>query len=337
MENLRPTLELFKQKGYNVRCALDENTNRLIDISEFNPDILFYAFQWASHVDERYNMFNLTRYLKCYVNYSFKNNPFEWSIASDAQGLMWMYFSECKENKKLIQSFHPIEFHKNIHVVGYPIYDEIQQVKAVGKDWKSTDSHYKRIIWAPHHSIEGSDKLIKLSTFLLYADDMLEFANKYKDKVQFAFKPHPQLKPALYKHPLWGKKKTDDYYDAWANGENTAYVTGEYIDLFKSSDAMIHDSHSFTVEYLYVNKPVMFMTNYDRESQCNEVGKRAFACHYHGTSKEDICHFIEKVVLSGEDTKEGFRHAFYNDILVPPNGLSVAENIINEISKVLKI
>jgi CDP-glycerol glycerophosphotransferase (TagB/SpsB family) len=236
----------------------------------------------------------------------------------------------------LAQSFNQREF-QNIHVVGYPIYDEVKETQAEGNDWKIKDKAHKRIIWAPHHSIEGSDQAIKLSTFLLFAEDMLEFKDKYKDKVQFAFKPHPQLKPALYKHKDWGKERTDAYYKAWEEGDNSTFVGGAYIDLFKSSDGMIHDSHSFTVEYLYVDKPVMFMTNYDRESQCNAVGKKAFAAHYHGTSKDDIQHFIEDVVIGGKDTMAEKRHTFYNDILVPPNGKSVAENIINEITTALNI
>lgn len=336
VDNFRPTVEMFKKKGYNVMPAYDENMGTFVNIDDLKPDLLMYAFQWSSHVDPRYNVYTLQKYLKCYVNYSFKNNPFEWSIASREQGMMWMYFSECEDNKKLAQSFNQREF-QNIHVVGYPIYDEVKETKTVGKDWKIRDNSLKRIIWAPHHSIEGSDNAIKLSTFLLYADDMLEFKNTYKDKVQFAFKPHPQLKPALYKHKDWGKERTDAYYKEWEDGENSSFVAGEYIDLFKSSDGMIHDSHSFTVEYLYVDKPVMFMTNYDRESQCNAVGKRAFAAHYHGTSREDIQSFIEDVVISGKDTMSEKRHQFYQDILVPPNGKSVAENIIEEITSALNI
>lgn len=336
VENFRPTVEMFRKKGYNVMSAYDEATDTFVNIDDLKPDLLMYAFQWSSHVDPRYNVYTLQKYLKCYVNYSFKNNPFEWSIASREQGIMWMYFSECEDNKKLAQSFNQREF-QNIHVVGYPIYDEVQATEAVGKDWKIKNNSLKRIIWAPHHSIEGSDKAIKLSTFLLFADDMLEFKNKYKDKVQFAFKPHPQLKPALYKHKDWGKERTDAYYKEWEEGENSSFVAGEYIDLFKSSDGMIHDSHSFTVEYLYVDKPVMFMTNYDRESQCNAVGKRAFAAHYHGTSREDIQSFIEDVVIGGKDTMSEKRHQFYQDILVPPKGKSVAENIVCEIATALSI
>lgn len=335
IEYFRPTVKAFENKGYKVIPAYDEGTDTFVKVDDLKPDLLMYSFQWSTHVDKRYNVYTLRKYLKCYVNYSFKNNPFEWSIASPVQGLMWMYFSECEDNKKLAQSFNQKEF-QNIHVVGYPIYDEIQALEPTGIDWKNHDKTYKRIIWAPHHSIEESGEL-RFSTFLLFADYMLELREKYKDRVLFAFKPHPQLKPTLYNHKGWGKEKTDDYYEKWANSDNSTLVQGNYIDLFKSSDAMIHDCGSFLVEYLYVDKPVMFMTNYDRGSQCNEVGMKALNAHYQGTTCEDIQSFIEDVVLGGEDTMAEKRHQFYNNILVPPNGNSVAESIIHEITTALNI
>lgn len=336
LENLMPTYEMFKQKGYNVLCAYDVKNNTYIDVPDLHPDIIFFAYQYSNHTVPQYSEIALKKYLKCYVNYSYKNNPNVWSIASHFHGLMWQYYSECEDNKRFIQSVSGWEFN-NVHVVGYPMFDEFVQTKETGKDWKIQDNHKrKRIIWAPHHTIDGNDMYIKLSTFLLFSDVMLELAEKYKDSIQFVFKPHPQLKPALYNHPKWGKEKTDAYYNKWKNGENTNYVSGDYVDLFKSSDAMIHDCHSFTVEYLYTQKPVLFLSNYDREIQCNEVGKKAFACHYLGQEIEDVCNFIDNVVLCGNDTMYDKRTAFYNSILVPPNGLSVAENIVNEIISEIK-
>ncbi len=331
IENLKPTYNMFKQKGYNVLCAYDENNKTYIDVPDLKPDIIFFAYQYANHVDERYNEFTLKSYLKCYVNYSYKNNPFVWSIASQFHGLMWQYYSECEDNKNFVQSVSSWEFN-NIHVVGYPMYDEFKKSIGFGKDWKIQDNHkLKRIIWAPHHTIEGNDSAIKLSTFLLNADFMLELADRYKDKIQFAFKPHPQLRPALYNHSDWGKERTDAYYAQWENGITTTFIPGPYVDLFKSSDALIHDCHSFIVEYLYTKKPVLYLANFDRESQCNEVGKKAFACHYHGTTKEDVIQFIDEIVLGEKDTMSQVRRTFYDTILVPPHGLTVAENIVNEI------
>ena len=330
-ENLHLAYETLKNKGYNVRCAYDEQNDSYINIPDLHPDILFFAYQYATHTDARYSERALKDYLKCYVNYSYKNNPNVWSIASPFHGLMWQYYSECEDNKRFVQAVSAWEFN-NIHVVGYPMYDEFLQTNEIGADWKIQDQHkLKRIVWAPHHTIDGNDMHLKLSTFLIFADVMLDLAKKYKDSCQFVFKPHPQLRPALNNHPQWGKKKTDAYFNEWKIGENTNYVNGDYVDLFKSSDALIHDCHSFTVEYLYTQKPVLFLSNYDREIQCNEVGKKAFACHYKGETIDDITDFIDNVVLRGRDTMTNVRAEFYNNILVPPHGLTVAENIINEI------
>lgn len=337
LEHFKPTYEMFKKRGFDVICAYDEKTKQYINISDIKPDILFYSFQWQNHVDKRYNINSLHKYLKCYVNYSYKNVPFEWSIASRPQQMMWMYFSECEENRKLAMSFHPREFKKNIHVVGYPMYDELKDLKETGYQWKINDKTHKKIIWAPHHTIPGDDSIIKFSTFLIFAKDMLDFAAEYKNSIEIAFKPHPQLRPALYKHKDWGKEKTDNYYNIWKEGDNTTLITAEYADLFKSSDAMIHDCGSFIIEYLYVNKPVMFLTNYNRKKQCNEVGKKALDCHYQGTTRNDIETFIKHVVLEGYDSMKEKRTSFYNKTLIPPNNKTAAENIISEISKALQI
>ena len=119
------------------------------------------------------------------------------------------------------------------------------------------------------------------------------------------------------------------------NGGNTTYVNGEYVDLFKSSDAMIHDCGSFIVEYLYVKKPVMFLDSYDRQSQSNEVANKAYHCHYIGKKEDDIRSFIEKIVIEGLDTYQEKRDAFYDEFLVPPNGTTVADNIMQSIKQAL--
>lgn len=64
----------------------------------------------------------------------------------------------------------------------------------------------KKIIWAPHHSLEDCGGL-QLSTFLSYYKFFFELAQKYFNDIQIVFKPHPLLKEKLYQHPDWGKEK----------------------------------------------------------------------------------------------------------------------------------
>ncbi len=44
-----------------------------------------------------------------------------------------------------------------------------------------------------------------------YHEFMLEMAQKYSDRIQIAFKPHPILRPELSLPEVW-KRKTDEYY-----------------------------------------------------------------------------------------------------------------------------
>jgi CDP-glycerol glycerophosphotransferase (TagB/SpsB family) len=174
------------------------------------------------------------------------------------------------------------------------------------------------------------------STFLTYADLMLEIANQYKDNIQIAFKPHPILRSKLSKEEIWGKAKTDKYYHKWEILPNGHLFEGEYIDLFLTSDGMIHDCGSFLIEYLYTNNPVMYILNDDSISdRLNDIGKMALSNHYHGKNNLDIDNFLNNVILSDNDYMSNERKLFFNSIIKPPNNVTASENIFNYLESVL--
>ena len=327
------TYEFFLKRGYKVSKACENVYDDSINVEAFSPDIIFYSCMWTQYMHPKYDHMHLRRYLKCYIDYGYCSIVDEWGYSSPFHGLMWRYYTECEDLRELALKAQPREL-RNAVVTGYPIFDEYREARGNTTDWKNQDRNFKRVIWAPHHTIEGRDNLLRFSTFLEVADFMLDYALKQKT-IQFAFKPHPMLLQALYSHPHWGKEKADAYYKKWEEGDNTSLVTGAYIDLFKSSDAMIHDCGSFIVEYLYTQKPVMYLGD-GREEQSNIVGIKAYRCHYHGNKKDDIKQFVENVVLKENDTMKEIRKAFYNEVLLPPNGCSVAENIINDIKHELQ-
>lgn len=150
-----------------------------------------------------------------------------------------------------------------------------------------------------------------------------------KNDIQIVFKPHPLLLTKLYN--IWGKEKTDHYYSQWEKGDNTQIALGDYVPLFLYSDAMIHDCGSFTVEYLYTKKPVMYLVKDEHHADdLNEFGKKAFDLHYKGRCVEDVENFI-KDVIAGRDEKKNEREIFYQDYLLPPDGNTASDNIIKAI------
>jgi hypothetical protein len=135
-------------------------------------------------------------------------------------------------------------------VTGLPDTDDLIASTSEQPDpWKTVEGgkRLKRVIWAPHHSVGSGDHAgMDYSTFLEYADFMLEMARKYADRIQFAFKPHPLLRNNL--RACWPEEKIDAYYRQWETLPNTQLELGSYKGLFVHSDAMIPDCGSFTIE-----------------------------------------------------------------------------------------
>ena len=306
---------------------------------QLNPDIIFYTQPYEYLLVPEYDCRQFYDRLVCYMPYAF------WTFATFAYNLHF-----CNRAWRL---YYPLESYRqaavkqasnhgsNVRVVGYANADDYLHAQHTDA-WKpmADGQKRKRIIWAPHFTIthiQGS--IPPRSNFLWMAPLMLELAQRYSDKLQIAFKPHPMLLTQLYKHPDWGKERTDAYYAQWQQMANTQLETGQYIDLFMSSDAMIHDSGSFAVEYHYTKQPVMFMAkdmDYILETQ-SEFGKLAYSMHYIGASEQDILRFIDDVVLGGNDTMRPQREQFFNDYLLPPGGKSVAQNVVDDIVQELGI
>ena len=251
-----------------------------------------------------------------------------------SQNVSWRLFYNNRASKDVFDK-NPFTRGRNFRYVGNVFYDKIKQHCAKGPHWKSTDFRLKRIIWAPHHTIGENDDL-PFSNFLKLCDEFVTIAHKFEGRALFAFKPHPLLYHRLLE--LWGKEKTDEYYQQWSDMPNTCYVSGDYTDLFLTSDAMIHDCAGFTFEYLFTNNPVMFVNMRDNDMKKYMPGfsYQCYTQHYIGRSVEDIEDFIEHVVIEEKDDKAGPRSAFVNGELLPPRGKSVGENMMEEFLSVLK-
>lgn len=318
--------------GYN--CITDTG----IDIKKkIDPDIVFYTLPYSSVTQRSYSVCRSywhNRFpdaLICFFPYSFPITDDKQGYTSLLIDLAWKLFYPTNFHKKLAERLAMTKG-KNMIITGYPSADVfLDKTRRVSDAWKTSSSILKRIIWAPHHTVDA-DRL-QFSTFIMYADYMQQIAKKYQDKIQIAFKPHPLLRPKLYKHPDWGVERTNAYYDAWTKMPNTILAEGDYIDLFLTSDAMIHDSGSFMVEYLYTQKPVMYLTRPGHLNKVSELGKMALDVHYKGGSESDIEAFIENVVLGNDDAMCTSREHFFNEWLLPPHNKTVAQNILDEIAK----
>lgn len=323
LERMKQCVSVYKSKGYKVICSYDEKNDRYIDLKkELHPDILFYTNPYKGLIDDRYYITNYKDILSVYVSYYFTCSiDMNFNTNVLLYNLVWRKYVENDYTRRICIDYAKNKG-RNVVVTGYPGIEPLIDKHSVIDPYKG-DAR-KRIIWAPHHTIEAS--LYGHTCFLKYADFMLQLARKYSN-VLFIFKPHPLLKAKLYK--LWGTKRTDNYYELWRKGTNTFINEGEYVDLFLSSDAMIHDSGSYVVEYLYVNKPVMRTINdLPLKEQFNDFALACLDNYYMANKEQEVEQFVQNVINDVDPLKEQ-RTKFVNEVLMPKG--SPSQNIIDDL------
>lgn len=332
-KDVNEIVKFFSDKGIQVLNLSNELFPGKVLRKIVDPDIIFYPQPYNQLFGEDKDLDNQYFYdrLICYIPYAVVVIDEPWVDKTLLNNIAWRLFFPTEERKLQAGT---ILYNKgsNICVTGDPMSDIFTESDTCITVWKEQSRPKKRIIWAPHFSFHKDDWLHR-NSFLWLHEIMLRLAERYKDDIQFSFKPHPKLRGVLYETPEWGKARTDKYYQIWAGMESTQLNTGPYIDLFKQSDAIIHDCASFMVEYQFTGRPALFTASDMNlvDHQLNRIGRDALKVHYIADSEAKIVDFIEKTVLSGDDPKKPERESFYQKYLLPPNGQSVAENIYDEI------
>lgn len=304
--------------------------------TNIDPDLIFYPQPYDNCYAPCLDSKEFENKLICYFPYGMPTIREEWTFNLRFHNIAWRIYYQTVANRENFLDYSYIRG-RNVRVVGDPIADQFNYGNKHDV-WKRQAKEKKRVIWAPHYSIKSNcSGMLSRNSFDWLSEDMLKIASEYQDLIQFSFKPHPRLIRELELAEGWGEKRAKEYYSRWESSPNTQLDMGEYVNLFITSDAIIHDSASFTAEYHFTGKPAMFTTK-DIDSQRNQLTKfgiMALECHYIGHSVDDIRNFIDRVVLKGDDPLKKRRESFRDNYLLPPGGQSPAENVYNDIIKSL--
>ena len=262
----------------------------------------------------------------CYISYFYMGRCkiTTWNLKRPEASMFWKFFVENNYVKKLAKKHQKIEG-ANVVVTGYPKLDGLAKIK-------KEEHSRKRIILAPHHSINTD----LFASFFDYCDTLLKLPEKYPD-IDFIFRPHPLLIQNLKKEEFWGEAKTEEYLNKLLNHKNITYSTeGDYFDLFINSDGMFHDCGSFMAEYLCTDHPCAFFLgkDVDVENTFLEFGIKCLEQHYICKREEDIYNFIDNVIIKGDDPKKEERNRFAKEEIMInyPNATKcIYENIVKEL------
>ena len=325
------TLTWYRDNGYEVKGGL---TDRVLGWDELGgiPDIVVHLSSWYECIPDEQQFLRLPwRCLNLYIPYGMyladnrdHSYAFNCVFNKDIINMMWRVYTDSKLEKQQYE-MNSVLKGENAVFSGYLKMDEFYETEKGSSDlqtelWKypegTNPKNYKRVIIAPHYTIQPSAMLVS-STFQDNFYFWIYLAKKYQDSVTFLFKPHPNLRGSAVEAGLFRSYEAyEEYLELWNRLPNAKAITeSSYIDYFRSSDAMIMDSLSFIGEYLYVHKPLLFLTR--PEQTYNAVGEKLIEAHYQtkGNRYIEIEAFLKNVVLKGEDDMKSQREDIFETYL----------------------
>lgn len=351
------TWHFFKKHGYEARRVYDKEQDvcQGWEAAGGMPDLVVHATPWYHSLPEAFwiERFPL-RVINCYIPYGIYvadsmdgNYAKKFIYNKEFVNMQWKVYADSALNLSGYETYELLHG-KNITYSGYAKMDCFQERRDYTKEelrsiWKfpqeAGSGEMKRLIIAPHYSLEAS-ALVQYATFAKNVYFWLYLAQKYQDKITFIFKPHPNLRwKAVETHLFPSYEEYDRYLEKWNTLPNARVAEEEsYLDMFATSDGMIMDSGSFIGEYMYVDKPLLFLT---REEQAfNSLGEHLISGYYHARGEDYIAieQFVEQVILKGDDAMQEKRHRVFHETLdyTGRNGCLASEYIVKDIQGLLE-
>lgn len=350
------TYSFFSENNYDVVGGYNVEEDYIYKFAEITeqPDMVIHLSPWYTSMPETYR---ITSYpfdvLNCYIPYCMSTGDSvdgmsqkNFNYNKEFMNFQWRVYTDSSKN---LQGFkdNGLLRAKNVRYSGYLKMDRFLNRKEYNKEeikklWKIPEgvdvSEVKKVIIAPHHSFLGYAG-IAFSTFKSNAHFLFYLAEKYEKRVSFILKPHPSMRVRAVEAGVFADyAEYDEYIRKWNALPNAKVVReADYLDLFETSDGMIMDSISFLAEYLYVNKPLLFLR---RKGQAfNELGKCIIESHYsaNGEDYKGIEDFLKNIVINQNDYMQEKRTAVFEDELnySKDNGCSACEYIYRDICETL--
>lgn len=267
-------------------------------------DIIFYQQPWGMKDFPRRM---LGRALGAYMHYGFMlmaNHGMHYNIGG-FHPYLWRYFTQTEAHRILHLKHDPSAYDKLV-VTGYPKLDVYLSELPDGLPaiWPVPDPSVRRIIYAPHHSLQKNS--LRMATFPWNHKFILDLARN-TPQLQWVYKPHPNLKYNVSRSKLMTRDEYLQYEEAWSKLSNaTVYDHGQYFDIFRTSDALITDCGSFLAEYLPTGKPIIWLASADSVG-FNPVGASLAEAFYQVRSLPELQSVFDKVVIGRGDYLESVR------------------------------
>lgn len=311
--------------SYSEPSVLEE----VLDLQDLNPDCVFYTCPYM----EDYHPLHKCNYvdsfaLICYIPYGFLlAEQSETQYHQDIHRLAYRIYCETDFHQKNYGERRDAQ--SQVITTGYTKFDLIETPFS-NTGFSFIKSNFKKIIViAPHWSISDISSITRYGTFDRYYVLMENLLKHFSD-IYFVFKPHPSLSSALSRKGILSLEEYEELIERWGRHKNfELYEGADYFDYFSISDALITDSVSFLAEYVLFQKPLLLLMRED-QSPYNEIGRLLVDAFYKASQEADIFSFIQKVVVSGEDSLTQSRAQLKK--LIKPLEISAASYIEKDLT-----
>ena len=307
----------------------DPDADRMRPLSDLSRDLVVIQQPWGMQ-DMPRRLLDLG-ILSAYVHYGYpiiSNDRMQFGLP-DFHRFLWAYVAASPMHRDMVES-GPARPHRVV-VAGHPKLDAYR-APAPTRDavagWPHPgDTDRKRVIFAPHHSLDGG---LRMGTFDWSGPAMLALARR-RDDIDFLLKPHPNLAMAMARRGQAGGYA--DWLAAWQALPNTAlFDSGAYFDLFRSSDLMITDSGSFLAEYLPTGRPVLRLTRPDA-APMNAAGQALLPAFYTADTAAALRARFDELVIGDADPLAALRAE--KAALILPNTQESAATVVDYLVRAL--
>ena len=119
----------------------------------------------------------------------------------------------------------------------------------------------------------------------------------------------------------------ENYWNDW-DKIGLKYETGDYLNLFSESYAMITDCGSFLTEFLMTEQPVIHLVS-EKCAGYNDDIKKLVKSYYQAHDLEELENYLEEIIIKKQDPKKDERLAVLEELELKNN--YCAKNIIEDI------
>ncbi|WP_328824553.1 methyltransferase domain-containing protein [Pseudomonas arcuscaelestis] len=327
------TLDDMKQSL--MKEGIPFSTIDVLSPSSFRPHIVFLQNPYDETRPDTFRSTSLTNngIRVAYIPYGLEMGGGAWNLKAQfdlpVHRQAWRVFARSQRHKIMFGKYCR-SGNSHVAVTGHPKFDSISipKEKAPPQELTEKIKGRKVILWTPHFSVTP---IPSWSTYKLYSDAIFKAFAKRRD-LFLLLRPHPLFYKSMVGNGLWDERGEVEFKTMIDNSDNIGLdELPDYHVAFSVSDALMTDVGSFLLEYLAVNKPLLYLHHPDGLGM-NDDGILTESL-YKANNDKDILNFINQVSV-GDDPLRNEREHLKPEFLFGLDG-NIANNICDEIHQSL--